>query len=1027
MGQCGSSDSQPKGARPVKRQPKLQANQSPKVLSSKARDKNTKAVPAGLGLYTSGSLRAEGFGVEECPSCKRKVPPGLLPFCPLDMKVCGTMTVSEAVTKLNKKDRKSLSKCKRDSNANLYYIVKIQRWYKKHRLYKLWLGSTYQYLYNKLDKWLETRLLTPGTGGKVNSMRVTDVADAASPTSSDELRWPIGEIAELPEKEVVVRAVISIVSDNKIVPAGFLKQLLIKSEAHLSQRPNIQYVKLKETTRCIVVGDLHGQLADLLHIIREFDLPSENRIYIFNGDFVDRGTKGCEVTSVLLTMLLTYPDYVFMNRGNHEDEPMCTQYEFRDEVLTKYTQSNYQRFLRVFRAVPLATVIQDEIMVVHGGVPRDKVTLRQINEANRFKDIPMTKFESTTTVEQRVVADMTWSDPAEDDMARVPNNSVGWSLNTDRGNGIFYKRQHTESFLRRNKLRLIIRSHEAQDAGFAIHQDGLVVTIFSASYYARVQRNDGAVAIINLAADADTTSTANTLSTGSCSIGFDTWKVLEDVEDELDITTMGATNPGDHMSPTLQPSIVTEVLRILHEMVYKKRHRLMTEFSLIDDKTGQTGMVGVHEWARTLRDLSSCPDLPWGFVRPLIAEGVADNGGLAIPYPEFLRRYAMPIEDRLFRKWAPHIVRWLWHRSITSTKSNAYHQFESAVGKEGVMGYHRFFPLITSLQTTLPSDVIFLLFCYFDKDGSVPGYIRLNEFKKMFDDSAIHGIHLDQIQDSFEHEDDDGLWIPAMTFHMWDLWLVHRLRELVTKCGSPSQAFSVFDRDRDGEIGLDDLQHTISRFSSDSLHCPNRRTTYCFTSPSGSKTEAAEIANVSALFGEPIESIKKNLHVDPKSNTIDVSIQTWPLSENQLRAFLKYLDYDNDGKVGYSDFLQAFFILDLNVQPGAVATSPALTFSETPFLKSAMSFKTSSLTNKSPQKVLEEAFSSFRRVRTRSGSIANSEVYPNDWKGADDLGTELSTDPMSEDGDAVPATIEIPGSPTIEVFSEGTDSSDKAA
>ena len=944
MGQCGSSEAErPKSTGPIKKLPEVQNNISPRVLP-RAKERGVKAIPAGLGLYTKGSIRGE-IGSQECEFCHRKLPPELLPYCPLNMKVCGTTTVAEAVAKIHKNNRKSLARYKRDGDTQLYNAVKIQRWYKKRRLYKLWLGSTYHYLYNKLDKWLETRLLLPGNKTTTSITPKNDIQDVTSPAGADELRWPIGEIAELPEKEIVVKAVIDIVSDNKLIPAGFMKQLLIKAEAHLAKRPTVQYVKLKETTRCIVVGDLHGQLADLLHIIREFDLPSDNKIYVFNGDFVDRGAKGCEVTAVLLTLLLAYPNYVFMNRGNHEDEPMCTQYEFRDEVLTKYSQSNYQRFLRVFRAVPLATIIQDEIMVVHGGVPRDKVTLKQINEVSRFRDIPMTKFESTTTVEQRVIADMTWSDPAEEG---TPNSQAGWSLNTDRGNGIFYKRDHTESFLRRNKLRLVIRSHEAQDAGFAIHQDGLVITIFSASYYARVQRNDGAVAIITLAADAEDNKRNNTVNAGSCSIGFDTWKVFEEDETELDAAVLGDANHSD--TTHSQPSIVTEVLRILHEMVYKKRHRLMTEFSLIDDKTGQTGLVAVHEWSRTLKDLSSCPDLPWGFVRPLIAESVSNEGGLAIPYLEFLRRFAMPIEDRLFRKWAPHVVRWLWHKSITSTKSNAFQLFESAVGKDGIMGYHRFFPLITSLQTTLPSDVIFLLFCYFDKDGGVPGYIRLNEFKKMFDDSAIHGIHVDQVQDAYECDEYDQVWLPATTFHMWDLWLVHRLRELVTKCGSPTRAFAVFDHDKDGKIGLSDLQHTISRFSSDALHCPSRRTTYCFTSGSGSKTEASEIANVSALFGEPIDEIRKNLHIDPKTKTIDVSIQTWPLSNNQLESFLKYIDYDNDGQVSYGDFLQAFFVLDLNERLPGHSTSPGLTFSETPFLRSTASFKTS-LTNKSPKRV----------------------------------------------------------------------------
>ncbi len=46
-----------------------------------------------------------------------------------------------------------------------------------------------------------------------------------------------------------------------------------------------------------VVGDLHGQLADLLTILHDHGLPSLRNMYLFNGDIVDRGKNSCEVIS----------------------------------------------------------------------------------------------------------------------------------------------------------------------------------------------------------------------------------------------------------------------------------------------------------------------------------------------------------------------------------------------------------------------------------------------------------------------------------------------------------------------------------------------------------------------------------------------------------------------------------------------------------------------------------------------------------------------------------------------------------
>jgi hypothetical protein len=74
-----------------------------------------------------------------------------------------------------------------------------------------------------------------------------------------------------------------------------------------------------------VFGDIHGQLADLLALFREHGFPS-NRLggdvelvsYVFNGDFVDRGTQQVEAVALLFSLKVCFPDRVFLIRGNHE-------------------------------------------------------------------------------------------------------------------------------------------------------------------------------------------------------------------------------------------------------------------------------------------------------------------------------------------------------------------------------------------------------------------------------------------------------------------------------------------------------------------------------------------------------------------------------------------------------------------------------------------------------------------------------------------------------------------------------------
>ena len=56
-------------------------------------------------------------------------------------------------------------------------------------------------------------------------------------------------------------------------------------------------VKLGEPI--VIVGDLHGQFHDLIHMIEKAGDPNEIN-YLFLGDYVDRGIYGFEVMITLL-------------------------------------------------------------------------------------------------------------------------------------------------------------------------------------------------------------------------------------------------------------------------------------------------------------------------------------------------------------------------------------------------------------------------------------------------------------------------------------------------------------------------------------------------------------------------------------------------------------------------------------------------------------------------------------------------------------------------------------------------------
>ena len=51
----------------------------------------------------------------------------------------------------------------------------------------------------------------------------------------------------------------------------------------------------------VVVGDVHGQLHDVLHLLELTGEPSDERFFVFNGDYVDRGAWGVETYLLLLS------------------------------------------------------------------------------------------------------------------------------------------------------------------------------------------------------------------------------------------------------------------------------------------------------------------------------------------------------------------------------------------------------------------------------------------------------------------------------------------------------------------------------------------------------------------------------------------------------------------------------------------------------------------------------------------------------------------------------------------------------
>ncbi|XP_045736935.1 serine/threonine-protein phosphatase with EF-hands 2 isoform X1 [Mirounga angustirostris] len=169
--------------------------------------------------------------------------------------------------------------------------------------------------------------------------------------------------------------------------ARYVLNLLHEARKHLVQLPNINRVSTCYSEEVTVCGDLHGQLDDLIFIFYKNGLPSPEKAYVFNGDFVDRGKDSVEILMVLFAFMLVYPKEFHLNRGNHEDYMVNLRYGFTKEVMHKY-KIHGKKILKILQDVfcwlPLATLVDEKVLILHGGVS-DMTDLELLAKLDRHK------------------------------------------------------------------------------------------------------------------------------------------------------------------------------------------------------------------------------------------------------------------------------------------------------------------------------------------------------------------------------------------------------------------------------------------------------------------------------------------------------------------------------------------------------------------------------------------------------------------------------------------------------------------
>ncbi|XP_059216376.1 serine/threonine-protein phosphatase rdgC isoform X2 [Stomoxys calcitrans] len=382
--------------------------------------------------------------------------------------------------------------------------------------------------------------------------------------------------------------------------ARYVGAILKEAALKLRTLPNLNTASTAISKQITICGDLHGKLDDLLVVFYKNGLPSSENPYVFNGDFVDRGKKGLEVFLLLLACFLAFPNGVFLNRGNHEDSVMNARYGFIREVQQKYRR-NSTKLLRlideVYRWLPLGTVINSRVLVVHGGIS-DTTNLDLIKSLDRGKyvsilrpPVEQTGGEGIDKVEWKQLFDIMWSDPQHND---------GCLPNSLRGAGTYFGPDVTRNFLEQHKLEYLVRSHECKVDGYEYLHDEKVITIFSASNYYAIGSNRGAYMKLN-----------------------------PHLEPHF-VQYISAASKTRQLTFRQRVGIVeSSAIRELGARLRARRNDLEEEFRKNDPKN--TGYITISHWCDAMEKATNL-GLPWRLLRPRLAPSLDERSSNEVNY-----------------------------------------------------------------------------------------------------------------------------------------------------------------------------------------------------------------------------------------------------------------------------------------------------------------------------------------------------------------------------------------------------------
>lgn len=236
---------------------------------------------------------------------------------------------------------------------------------------------------------------------------------------------------------------------------------------------------LSENAKIIVVGDLHADFDALIKLIK-IKILNPEFIFIFLGDYVDRGFNSNEVIVSLILLNLIYPSSIFILPGNHELYHYF-KYQNAEFWLQKGKITDIFYLLKILIEFLPLIISYQKIIFIHGGFFHcdfeDKKEIEFISNLKNRKGIGL---YNLIKEDETKIFEIVWSDYAEDNQEILFSSFLGRPVKT---------KKDIDALMKYQNINFIIRGHQPALKGISFNKS--ILTLLTSDIYRNIGKING--------------------------------------------------------------------------------------------------------------------------------------------------------------------------------------------------------------------------------------------------------------------------------------------------------------------------------------------------------------------------------------------------------------------------------------------------------------------------------------------------------------------------------------------------------